>query len=343
MGWEGPLSGNIVRVAGRLRNSIYGAVAAMSVTLVVCATHMATAAVQSSPVLVEEPLAAAHRAIDVSDWRAAERQLLRLLASQPEATEPHFLLGYVLFRQQRATESLAAYTAAARLRDPTAEELIVVASDYILLKDYADAERWLLQTTRQAPENGAAWYLLGRTQYNLDHAADAATSFKQCLQLRPDDVRAEYNLGLALEKLDRPAEAEAAYRAAIAWQRAASTRDPQPYLDLGMLLLAQRHADAALPMLHEATSIDPKNALAQQEYGLAYEALGRNAEAVAPLLRAAALAPEAERPHFFLGRVYRRLGRNSEAAAQFAEAQRAAGTHSEKETPNNMHSIEPPD
>lgn len=285
-------------------------------------------------------LPAVHQEMDRGDWKGADRDLRRMIEADPNGAEPHFLLGYVLFREQRATDSLAEYTAGAGLRSPTAEELIVVASDYILLKDFSDAERWLAYATQHWPENAAAWYLLGRAQYNLDHAAAAVSSFRRRLELSPKDVRAEYNLGLALEKLDRPAEAEAAYRSAIEWQGQGSTRDPQPYLDLGMLLLSQHHVEEAVAQLREAVAWGPTNALAYQELGVALEAMGRDAEAAGALERATTLAPGAEQPHFLLGRVYRRLGRSADAAAQFAEVQKISGSHGNKETPNEAPSVE---
>lgn len=303
---------------------------AASVQLSICWAQVQT----QREALPAENLAAAHRAIDNSDWKTAEQRLRQMLDFESSAGEPHFLLGYVLFREHRATDSLAEYTAGARLRSPTAEELIVVASDYVLLKDYADAERWLLYATAHSPANAEAWYMLGRTQYNLDHAEAAAASFRRCLELSPKDVRAEYNLGLALEKVDRPADAEAAYITAIAWQQDAPKPDPQPYLDLGMLRLSQHHAERALAPLQEAVALGPDNPLAHQELGLVLDALGRTPEAIESLRRATLLAPGAEQPHFLLGRIYRRLGRGSEAAAEFAEVQRITGSHSEKDTPN---------
>lgn len=321
---------NVVQV---LRVLCQGAVASLIATHALSQPLLAILPAQADASPADR-LGAAHRAVDKADWKGAELELRQLLALEPTTPEPRFLLGYVLFREQRATDSLAEYTAAARLRMPTADELIVVASDYILLKDYADAERWLLYAIEHSPANVTAWYLLGRTQFRLDHAAAAATSFRRCLELSPGDVRAEYNLGLALEKMDRPADAEMAYRTAIQWQEGAPTHDPQPFLDLGMLLLSQHHADRALPLLREASTLGPGNALAHQELGVTLEALGQNTEAVAALEQATILAPGAEQPHFLLGRVYKRLGRSSEAAAQFAEVERIAGSHSDKETPN---------
>ena len=278
--------------------------------------------------------ATAQRLVDAGRFADAEAMLRGMTAGDAATAADHFLLGYVLFREHKMKESLAAYTAGARLRQPTPGELTYVALDYILLQDFADADRWLTYITKQAPGDANAWYLLGRTQYNEDHAEAAKTSFLRCLALRPKDLRARYNLGLAYEKLNQPNEAVAAYQAAIASQAGAERQDAQPYLDLGELYLRQGHADLALPPLQQAARIAASNPLAQQELGAAFEALGRYAEAVAPLERAASLAPGSQRPHFYLGRVYRRLGRAEDAAREFATVSKIAGTHSDTDTPN---------
>ncbi len=330
---------HLPRTPGRPHTLGRGARLAIAATVTLAVAKGPSLPAQATPAHIattptQQTLQAAYQAIKIADWTAAEQALRPLLAATPEAPEPHYLLGYVLFRRDRATESLAEYTAGARLRPPTPDDLIVVASDYILLKAYTEAEHWLQDATAQAPRNRFAWYMLGRTQYTLDHAADALASFERCLQLSPNDVRAEYNRGLALERLDRAPEAEAAFQAAIAWQKAAAVRDPQPYLDLGMLLLSQQHADRALAPLREATTLGPNNALAHQELGRALDILRLDTEAIQALQRATELAPDAEQPHFLLGRLYRRLGQNTAAAAQFREVERIAGTHSETETPN---------
>lgn len=276
------------------------------------------------------------RLIELGQFPAAEAALRHSLEVDPSQADAHYLLGYVLFRERKPTESLAEFTAGARGREPTSEELKIVASDYISLKDYADAERWLRFATEHAPADAAAWYLLGRTQYNEDHAADAISSFQRCLRLRPRDLKAEYNLGLAYERVGQPNQAIAAYTSAIEWDRQQPVRDAQPYLDLGMLHLGQGQAEKALGPLREAVKLGDRNPLAAQELGLALEAVGRFDEALVSLRRAAELAPAAERPHFFLGRLYRRLGRKQDAAAEFALVAQLVGSHSEAATPNEQ-------
>lgn len=284
---------------------------------------------------IETQLNAARQQLQQTHLPQAEQTLRDALLLAPTNAEARYLLGYVLFREKRARESLAEYTAAAQLRQPSAEELTVVASDYILLKDFADADKWLQRASTLVPTDPQTWYLLGRTQYNEDHAAAAAHSFERCLALRPQDVRAEYNLGLAYEKLQRSTDAIAAYQTAIRWQSGQPRQDPQPFLDLGTLLSRQEKFAEALAPLEQAVRFGPANALAHQQLGLTLEALGRYEEAIDALKHAAALAPTAEQPHFFLGRVYRRLGRGREATAEYAIVSHLLGTHSDTATPNS--------
>lgn len=294
-------------------------------------------------------VAEARRAVEAGRLAEAEGQLRALLGASgagvgtggsgaevtAEVADAHYLLGYVLLREGRARDSLAEYTAGAAGRRPTVEELEGVASDYVLLKDFADAAKWLRYALDRAPGEVRAWYLLGRAEYSQDHAAEAAKSFERCLTLKPRELRCEYNLGLAYEKLDRAVDAEAAYRAAIAWQAEPGVpRDAQPYLDLGMLERKAGRMEAAEGHLRSATEISSRNPKAWEELGLTLDARGQTEESIRALERASALAPGAEQPHFFLGRIYRRVGRDKDSAAQFREVERLLGTHSDTSTPD---------
>ena len=301
------------------------------------AAQISAVAPAAQPHAVDE----ARSLIDRNQLAVAELRLRAAIAATPSDADAHYLLAVVLLRTQRATDALAESTTAARLRAPDAAELLVVASDYVLLKAYSDAEHWLRYALTLTPADPHLWYLLGRAQYSQDHAADAAQSFGRALALTSsaaaparDAVRAEYNLGLAEEQLQHADRARAAYNRAIALEANQPVKDPQPFLDLAILELSQQHADQALPLLEEATRLSPRNALVFEKLGLALDALNRPTEAIAAFETASTLAPLAERPHFFLGRVERRLGRNDAAAAQFHLAQELLGTHSDTATPN---------
>ena len=292
------------------------------------------AAGQQTAVDLSGQLGDARRLLAGADYAGADRALRVILQSAPESADAHFLLGFALLHERKPTESLSEYTLGAKTREPGAEELIGVASDYVVLKDYADAERWLLEASKRGPERPLIWYLLGRTQYNLNHWTDAERSFLTCLRLDPHYTRAEYNLGLVYEAQQKPEAALAAYRLAITWQETSSTKDIQPYLDLGVLLRKQGKTSDALPLLVQAAGGAPRNPLAHQELGLAYEQLGRYDEAVGELKTAVSLAPKIEALHFFLGRLYRKTGDREEATAEFALAAKLSGTQSDASVPN---------
>src|SRR5579862_9794845 len=67
--------------------------------------------------------------LDAGKTQEPETILRTYLADHPYSADAHFLLGYTLFRQQQATESLAEFTAGAKFRRPRADELKIVAAN----------------------------------------------------------------------------------------------------------------------------------------------------------------------------------------------------------------------
>lgn len=294
-------------------------------------------AAQPEPLLGADPVLQKTLAlIESHDYSAAAQKLHGYLTSQPDSAEGHFLLGYVLYRQEKPRESLAEYTEGARFRKPAANDLAVVAMDYILLHDYADADKWLTQATAWSPQNELYWYYLGRTKYAENRFEDAIAAFERCLTLAPRDLRAEYNMGLAFEGLGRNTDAIAAYRTAIAWQENSAHPDPQPWLDLGILLLDQSQPGQAQPWLERAAALAPRNPRAHEELGQAYGQLQNLPGASRELELAVALAPNIPSLHFELGRIYQREGQTAKAKQEFARCAALNATHStdSEETPN---------
>jgi len=263
----------------------------------------------------------------------AESLLRQTVQRDAKSADAHFLLGYVLFREQKPKESLAEFTAGAQVRRPDADDFRVIASDYVLLADYADAEKWFAEVARQRPNDSMAWYLLGRAQYNEDHFKAAIASFERALALRPQYIEAENNLGLAWQGLNDPAQALAAYRTAVTWQQD-HPADAQPYLNLGALLTDQNQAEQALPYLHTAARLAPQNPKVHEELGRAYDARHELPQAQHELEQAAALAPSASGLHFKLGQIYRREGMRDRAEQEFAICAKLNSTHSSMATPN---------
>jgi len=163
----------------------------------------------------------------------AEAAIRNYLQGHTDSSEAHFLLGFILFREVQAKwldaaekdsdalryntrdlsgslvtyrdakvkESLAEFTAGAKYHVPSAFDLKIVALDYMLLKDYVDADHWLTRSLEWDPRDEQAWYYLGRTKYSESQFPESIEAFVQCLKLEPRNIQAENNVGLSYEAL----------------------------------------------------------------------------------------------------------------------------------------------
>lgn len=274
--------------------------------------------------------------IEKHDYPEAELRIRTYLREHPDSAEAHFLLGYALYRENKPRESLAEYTSGAQLHKPRSNDLAVVAMDYILLHDYVDADKWLTQATAWSPDVELYWYYLGRTKYAENRFDEAIAAFTKCLTLPPRDLRAEYNLGLSYAGINRNDEAAAAFRTAIEWETDSTAQDPQPYLDLGILLLDQAKPDQALSPLQKAVSLDPYNPRAHEELGRTWEQLKNLPKADAEMHAALSLAPDIPSLHFEMGRIFQQEGMSAKAKDEFARCEALTAAHStdSAETPN---------
>jgi Flp pilus assembly protein TadD len=280
-----------------------------------------------------DPLAEARGFLESGLPAKSEASIRSYLNGHPDSADAHFLLGYVLFREQKAQDSLAEFTAGAKTRRPKADELKTVASDYVLLGDYSDADTWFTAVSVESPNDPDAWYLLGRTKYNEGRYDEAASSFERSLVLRPKYVEAENNLGLCWRELNKPDEAKAAFQTAIDWQGDAPS-DAQPYLNLGTLLADRGDLDKAILCLAQAAALSPTNPKVHEQLGSAYEARNNFPKAQSELERAIALAPGTSALHFKLAEIYRKQGLRDLARKEFDICAKLNSTHSSPATPN---------
>jgi Flp pilus assembly protein TadD len=179
----------------------------------------------------------------------------------------HYLLGYALLRENRPKDSLAEYTLAASLEQPSAEDLKNVGLNYVLLDDLPDAKKWLEQSLIRNDKDSDAWYAFGRIYYELGDFNKAIDCFKRVLVLAPKSVKAENNLGLAYEGLSRKTEALAAYRAAIDWQRDSAHPSEQPLMNLAIVMMHDGKFEEALPLLTHAVAIAPHDPKTHEQLG----------------------------------------------------------------------------
>ena len=255
--------------------------------------------------------------IHLQNFSSSESALRRYIASHADSEEALYLLGFVLHRESKASESLEIYTKAASLKTPTGEDLKIVGLDYVLLNDYANAIRWLAKAVELDPRNKDAWYYLGRAYYSRSLLPESRRAFLTVLDLDPRDARAENNLALILESEAKPEEALEAYRKAMEWQAESAHRSEQPYLNLGNLLLELDRAGEAVAPLEKAVELAANNASCHLKLGMAYLRTNRLPEAQRELENAERLEPENAAVHYQLARFYKQAHQMDKAKREF--------------------------
>jgi tetratricopeptide (TPR) repeat protein len=268
--------------------------------------------------------------VNLQRFAEAERALRHYSQRHPDSDDALYLLGFVLHRQNRPADSLAAYTRAAALKTPTAEDLKIVGLNYVLLADYDDAIKWLGKAAQFDPNNKDTWYYLGRAYYSKGLLPDAKKAFQKSLALDAHDARVENNLGLIYESDGKSDEAMRAYRNAISWQSEDSPSREQPYLNLGNLLLQQERMEEAISVLQKAVNFAPHDAVCRLKLGTAYLRVKRTQDAQRELEEAVRLAPENAAAHFQLGRLFKQTNALDRAREEFKRVEeiqsRAAGS-----------------
>jgi tetratricopeptide (TPR) repeat protein len=255
--------------------------------------------------------------VHLKDFPGATSALNRYLSAHPDSADALYLLGFVLHRQNRPTESLQIYTKAAAHTAPTADDLKIVGLDYILLNDYADAIHWFEKAVELDAKNKDAWYYLGRAYYTRGRLAEARRAFATVLEIDPRDSKAENNLGLILETEGQPAAAIDAYHQAIAWQEQSPQISEQPYVNLGNLLMEQGQTKDAAGFLEKAVALAPDNAFCRMKLGVYYRETGQLENAQRELEKATALEPDNATAHYQLGRLYKEMHALDRAKKEF--------------------------
>jgi Flp pilus assembly protein TadD len=276
--------------------------------------------VVTQPTQLDPELSRARALLDSGSVTQAEQAARSYLQGHSNSPDAHFLLGLILFKAVKAKESLVEYTEGAKYRDPSPYDLEIVALDYILLRDYMDADNWLSQSLKRSPNNPEGWYYLGRTKYNENRFEEAVRAFQECLKQEPRNVKAEDNLGLSYAGLGKSEDAIAAYQLAISWQSDKAVKDAGPFLDLGSLLLDENRTSEAIPYLMQAVQISQSDSKPHQELGKAYERSGRLQEAQNELEEAVKMSPQDAALHFLLGRVYQKRKLMDKARSEFEKS-----------------------
>jgi tetratricopeptide (TPR) repeat protein len=266
--------------------------------------------------------------INLDEAAAAELVLRNFLEQDPRSSAGLYLLGYALERENKPRESLEIFTRAAAIAAPRAEDLRLVALDYVLLDDYVDAIHWLNRALASDPANAEAWYDFGRAQMHQGNFVESERAFKRTLAINPLHAKALDNLGLSYEGQNRTEDALQAYSRAIEAQKKSQHPTEQPLLNFGALLNTKNRSAEAIASLQQAVALAPSSSRCHEELSRAYAGAHQDDLAREQMERAVALDPDNPRLHFQLGQMYRRAGFLDRAQVELKKSAELYSTHS---------------
>jgi len=255
--------------------------------------------------------------VNLGKFEEAAAALESYRQNHPQSEDAVYLLAYVRFRQNQPKESLRLFTDAAKLKHPSADDLKIVALNYVLLSDYDDAARYLEESLAMEPGNIEARYHLGRVRYQQNRFDSAIVAFQEVIRRDPRNIKAQDNLGLSLEAKNEVDAAIAAYRESIKLDENSPVHNEQPYFNLGALLAKSGRPEEAVSWLVRAAAIVPDSEKIHYQLSKAYFDLNRFEDARREAEKAVSLDPGQSSNHYLLGRIYQRSGSRALAAEQF--------------------------
>ena len=325
------------------------------------AAETARRIVQSSPAVPEMFNRLAAEQVKAGDYRNAVSNLERASALDPANRSTRYNLALALFKSEQAARALAA---AEPLRAPESAEMENLLGDiYEKLERPLDAVHAYQKAAELAPLNEDYRYdfIFEMVKHEAFHAAQLVS--ERAVVDFPQSQRLCLALGIALFFDQQPEKAASAL-----FEAAQRFADPAPLLPMlvfvvegrherldeteellagyrakhpgnalalylsGRVAVAQDAPDRAVPLLSRSVALNPRDADAQFQLGLAYEHLGQTRVAVERYREAARLRPDSSQTWYRLSQALRALGDKDGAGValrRFSELHDHENEHSE--------------
>ena len=243
------------------------------------------------------------------------REAIRL---SPSFEGPHHNLGLVLRAQGRWAEAGEALLSAVRIAPDHAPARADLGDALLHLDRRDEGMTQLREAVRLEPDNIDTRTAVGRA---LCHVArdytGAEAQFREAVRIDPGNARACCDLGIALRYQGKGAEAAAVLRRAI-------QLDPKlvsPHFELGAVLCdLLRDYTGAETESREAVRLEPGNAEAHSNLGVALDHQGKHASSAKEHREAVRLKPGSGPFHYLLGNCLLHHSEFEGAVASYREA-----------------------
>ena len=273
----------------------------------------ALAITPNAPVVWQD-IGVAH--IQLSAFDEAIGDFTRALALDPANPQLHYDLGLAYKFKDRMPEAIAELEKAGQI-DPTLEDPpYTLGILYMQLGKLDEGAAELKKAALLRPTSGDTWSILGSTLKQAGRLPEAREALERALPLMPGQPGPRVTLAavLALEASQLASDAEAA---SAAGDQSKADQLAAQIKDLRSLAASYRHQAAEL----SRSAVNRQKASFAMNAGNQLLLRGEAAQAVDRYLEAIAADPGFAPPHLQLALAYERLGRLAEALTERSKAQ----------------------
>ena len=247
----------------------------------------------------------------------AVSHLQAALRGNPSHVASNLLLGQYLASKGQREQAIRPLETALGVNPNLTKAKFLLANLYAQSRRFPDALVLARQLQRADPKAAEPWLLIGSLEFAEQRGQAAVEAFENSLKIKPDSVAAYRGLGQAYAFLDQNDRAEESYRRALK----IDGNDVVSLNDLAWLLVeVRKKPDEALPLALKAERLDPLSVSASDTLGWIHYRRQSYAEAEKLLTRAVERAPANGMARFHLGMVYARLGRKADAMSELRRA-----------------------
>ena len=288
----------------------------------ICAAQTATAA-NSAPAL----FAAGQAALAKGDLAAAETAFRKVLTTEPDSLGARANLGVVYMRRKNWPGALAEFQAAERLAPNHPGVEINIGLAYFHQQEFARAIPSFESVLKADPSSLQARYLLGLCYFATEQYPAATATLQPLWPLQSEKLSYLYLLALAANKSANPV----LEREALERLYAVGGNSAQYHLYMGRAWLTRQRPGDAVQELREAVRLDGQLPFAHYSLGVAYELLGRYAEAKSEFLTDKAIEPDFFDNYQEVAAICLKLDQLGEAEGNYSQAVKlnphSAGAH----------------
>ena len=239
--------------------------------------------------------------VEMKEPHRAVTMLEEILQAHPSELRVRDYLGWLYEQIDDDEKALAAYRTNIDLDTTFYDSRIHLGILLYRLTRYDEAVRHLTQAVGLKPSNSETHLLLGLSYLQADEFEQATSAFEKGLEYHPNDENLRFNLGAAYDKLDRFPDVVREMEAVLALNpdhTDALNYLGYSYADRGI------NGEEAVELTRRAVALKPDNGAYVDSLGWALFKVGKVAEALREIQRAAELVEDDPVIFEHLGEIY---------------------------------------